>query len=514
MKRKEISNFEIRMQIPVLFRIEAAVLVSLCWLISSASAVELNNWRAPYYLIASEMGLVTSSPSGFFWGDCGEAPLFDSTLWFSDTKAKRNHWFLEPAMSGGMSVPREPDDRSGFGYGEVLNDIRYRNLLVRQTLRVDTRYDADSLYPAHPDRFARGRIEEVYARLEWRYGSVRFGRMLCNWGPFADRSLLLSANPYSYDALEWQVHSSLFEFRHLFAAFNQSPRPSAADNIAGRYFAAHALNLMLGGWGSFGILESMLFRREQGFPDFQYINPFSIYTVQNTNQEGNGNLMLGFQWNIHPGIEKVSLKGQFVLDDIQVDDEAATDQEPNHWGVDAGIYWRDCLPLPLRHLVKAGYRRASEWMYTVPDNNMDNGEGYTYLGKSLGFPKNDGDDLWVGMTVIGKKYWAGSATVSYGRDGEKTVLSRWQDSEGPDSLRGVPYDYTVGQFPSGTVERTVSFSLEVMVHFRDYIDGRIGIGNRWIRNKGNVQHDGFVYDPLISAELSLHWTGFYHPLPE
>jgi hypothetical protein len=338
--------------------------------------------------------------------------------------------------------------------------------------------------------------------------------MLSNWGPFEDRSLLLSSNPYSYDALEWQVHSSLFEFRHLFAAFNQSPRPSVSDNLAGRYFAAHALNLMLGRWGSFGILESMLFRRERGFPDFQYINPFSIYTVLNTNQEGNGNLMLGFQWNLHPGIDKLSLKGQLVVDDIQVDNSAATDQEPNHWGVDAGMYWRDCLPLPLRHLVKAGYRRASEWMYTVSDDNMDNGEGYTYLGKSLGYPKNDGDILWAGFSVVGKKYWAGNAVVSYSRDGEKTVTSRWQDSEGPDSLRGVPYDYTVGQFPSGTVERTVSFTLEALVHFRDYIDGRIGIDNRWVRNKGNIQTEGFSFDPRFSVELSLHWTGFYHPLPE
>jgi hypothetical protein len=512
MKRKEIRNskfegskFEIR--------IKAAVLVSLCCLIPSASAVELHNWRAPYYLIASEMGLVTSSPSGFFWDDCGEAPLFDSTFWFTDTKAKRNHWFLEPAMSAGMGAPRESNDRSGYGFGEVLNDLRYHNLLVRQTLRVDTRYDGDSLYPAHPDRFARGRIEEAYARLEWRYGSVRFGRMLSNWGPFTDRSLLLSANPYSYDALEWQVHSSLFEFRHLFAAFNQSPRPSVSDNMAGRYFAAHALNLMLGRWGSFGILESMLFRRAEGFPDFQYLNPFSMYTVQNTNQEGSGNLMLGFQGNIHPGIEKLSLKGQLALDDIQVDNEAATDREPNHWGVDAGIYWRDCLPLPLRHLVKAGYRRASEWMYTVPDDNMNNGEGYTYLGKGLGFPKNDGDDLWAGFSIIGEKYWAGSAVVSFDRNGEKNVSSRWRDSD-TITIPGLPYDYQNATFPSGTVERTVSFFLEALVYFKDCIDARIGIDNRWVRNKGNVQSDGFVYDPLISAGISLHWTGIYRQLPD
>jgi hypothetical protein len=501
--RQEIRNSRIGYLGTILLAFSAVV----------SQAVEWHNWRQPYYLIASEMGLVSSSPSAFFWDDCTSAPLFDSSLWVPDKKAGLNHWFFEPALGVGMVAPRSASDRLWFGQVGVLNDIRYKNLLVRQTLYADKRYDDDPLFPAHPDRFARGRIEEAYLQLDWHYGLVRFGRMLRTWGPFADRSLLLSSNPYSYDALEWQVHSSLFEFRHLFAAFAQTPRPQVSDNMSGRFFAAHTLNLVLGKWASVGILESMLFRRDQGFPDFQYLNPFSIYTVQNTNQEGSGNLMLGFQWNIRPGIENLSLKGQLALDDIQVDNELETDQEPNHWGIDAGLYWRDLLPLPMRHLVKAGYRRASEWMYTVPDNNRDNGEGYTYLGKSLGLPKNDGDNLWAGFSIIGKNYWAGAAVFSYGRDGEKSVDSLWHDND-PGATPGLPYDYQDGSFPSGTVERTYSVSLEALGYFKDLADVRIAIDNRWVRNLDHEPHSALSYDPRITAALSFHWSGLWRALPE
>ncbi|MBN1130958.1 MAG: hypothetical protein JXA71_18355 [Chitinispirillaceae bacterium] len=476
------------------------------------NAVELHNWRAPYHLIASEMGLSASSPSTFFWDHLPAAPLFDSALWVSAEKERSNHWLFEPVAGLELETPAFTGGRYWSGYAGFLNNIRYRNLLVRQTLSVDKRYEDDPLYPAHPDRFARGRIEEAYLQLDWQYGMVRFGRMLRNWGPFADRSLLLSPNPYSYDALEWQVHSSLFEFRHLFAAFNQSPRPFVPDNLTGRYFSAHALTLTLGRWVNVGVLESMVFRRDRGFPDFQYLNPFSLYTVQNTNQEGNGNLMLGFQWNVRPVVEKLSVRGQVALDDIQVDSDLPTDNEPNHWGIDVGAYWRDLLPLPLRNLVKAGYRRASEWLYTVPDNNSDAGEGYTFLGRSLGLPENDDDRLWAGVTVVGPNYWTGSAQFGYARKGEKTVLSRWRDSE-EGNTPGLPFDYLDASFPSGTVERAAFFTLEALGYYKDLADLRIVIDNRFILNKGHVPGGSWAYDPRIAARLSVHFSGLHWTLP-
>ena len=494
--------------------IAAAGLAAAGYLTASAGAAQLHNWRLPYYTIAAEMELVSSSPSTMFWDDLGATPVYDPAM-LPDTGAfKQNHWTVEPAYSVAVETPALSRGRPVYWQLEVLNDIRYHSLTARQTLHADRRYDYDPLYPGHRERFARGRVEEAYLQYDWKYGFVRFGRIVRNWGPFIDRSLILSYNPYSYDALEWQVHSSLFEFRHLFAAFASNDHfNDSADNRPGRFLAAHALSVMFKKWVTIGITEAVVFRRPQGFPDFQYVNPFSIYSVTNTNQEGKGNLMLGFQWNVHPGLEDLSLRGQFLLDDIQVDNRLTTDREPPHWGFDAGLYWRDALPLPMRNLLKAGYQRRSEWVYTVTDNDRTWGEGYTYLSKGLGAPKNDGDSIWAGFSVIGKNHWAGSAVVSYAREGEKSDTSRWRDSD-PGNSVGLPYDYMSKRFPSGTVESAITLSLEAMAYFKDYADIRIGFANRWIRNKNHVRSASFVYDPVFSAQIGIHFSDFFVRLPE
>jgi hypothetical protein len=487
------------------------VLITGC--IWTTNAVEWHNWRLPYYTIASEMDAASSSPSGMFWDDLSAAPVFDSTLWPSAKSVSNNHWELEPALSFGTQAPYNND--SLYSQLEMRSDIRYRNLLVRNTLCADRRYDNDSLYPAHPGRFARGRIEEAYAQMDWSYGFVRFGRLVRNWGPFVERSLTLSSNPYSYDGLEWGVHSNLFEFRQLFAAFaTNSHFSDSNDNRPGRFFTAHSLNVMLGKWTTLGVFESFVFRRNNGFPDFQYVNPFSVYSVLNLNQEGDGNSMLGFQWKVHPGMENLSFKGQILLDDIQVDRKTSADKsEPAHWGIDAGVFWRDCLPIAQRHLFKIGYWRTSEWVYTVDDNNTADGQGYTYLEKGLGWPTNDGDNLYAGFSIIGRNFWAATATVAYGRQGQNSVTSRWYDSDSG-NIAGVPFDYRLGSFPSGIVQKTISLSFEAMGYYRNYMDVRIGIVNQLIRNKNHIVSAGFVYSPMVTAETGFHFSAFNIALPK
>ncbi|MGA2505929.1 MAG: hypothetical protein ABSF80_00440 [Chitinispirillaceae bacterium] len=486
----------------------ALILVLVTCFASIAGAVELRNWRLPYYTIASEMGLASSSPSGMFWDDIGAAPIFNPVLWPQTDDASQFRWTIEPCASFGIQAPHEDDSLTTYGRLELLSDIRYRNILVRQTLDADRRYDNDPFYPAHRDRFARGRIEEAYMQIDWHYGFIRFGRLLRNWGPFADRSLLLSYNPYSYDGFEWQVHSSVFEFRQMFAAFaTNSHFPDSADNTPGRFFAAHALNVMFGKWATLGVIETYVFQRQSGFPDFQYLNPFSLYSVLDLNQEGGGNLMLGFQWKVQPFVENVSLKGQLLLDDIQVDKKVVTDREPTHWGIDAGVYWRDGLPLPMRHLLKAGYQRCSRWAYTVEDQEMDKGEGYTYLSKGLGFPENDGDNLYAALSLIGRNFWTATGTIAYGRQGQNTVTSRWYDSD-PGNIIGLPVD------SPDIIQRTMSLSLEAMAYYKNYADIRIGLANRWIKNNNHLVSAGFIYSPLFTSVISVHFSSRFFRQPK
>jgi hypothetical protein len=501
-----------RVNIKINRKVCRCIAFAVC-LAGAAGAVQLHNWRLPYYTVAAEMELLSGSPSGMFWDELGSLPLCDSAMGPDTAALKRNHWTIEPAYAFGVERPAPASGRPLFWQLEVLNNARYRSLSAHQTLHADRRYDYDPLYPANHDRFARGRIENAYLQLDWQHGFIRFGRLMRNWGPFIDRSLVLSSNPYTCDALEWQVHSSIFEFRHLFAAFASSEHfLDSADNLPGRFLAGHALNVMFGRWATIGITETVVFRRADGFPDFQYVNPFSVYSVTNTNQEGTGNLMLGLQWNVHPGLENLSIRGQCALDDFQVDHRQITDREPPHWGLDAGVYWRDCLPLRLRHLLKAGYQRRSEWIYTVMDRDRNQGEGYTYLSQGLGAPKNDGDSVWAGFSVIGKKWWVGTACLSYARQGERTDTSRWRDSD-PGNTIGLPYDYLQKPFPSGIVQSTITFALGGAAYYKDYADARLSFANRWVKNK-NHRNAPFVYDPLVSFELGIHFSGIFVRLPE
>lgn len=469
---------------------------------------QLENWRQPFFNIASELGYSNGSPSRMFWDVISGATLFDSSLWSTSKKLRLNHWYIEPDIAAGILLPSDEGQKPGFFHIDLLNNLKFRNITIRQTLDVDKRYEEDPLYPAHPERGVRGRIEEAFIQLDWKYGFFRLGRQKRNWGPFSDRSLILSANPYSFDALEWQIHSSFFEFRHLFAPFYRE-KWFATDNgfQTNRFLTAHSLNLIFGEWASFGISEAVVFSREKSFPDLHYLNPVSIYTVVNTNQEGDGNLMLAFQWNVHPFVKFLTVKGQVLLDDFQVDDELITDKEPPHYGIDLGVYWNNPFKIPFEHLLKAEYNRRSEWLYTVTDVNGNIGERYTFNGKSLGAPSNDGDRFSTAFTVIGKNYWYGTAEIAYQRKGIRDVLSRWRDSE-PGQIPGLPVDSVY------TMEKTFSTGMNAHFYFKNLVDLRIGFSGCWIKNKDNIPGSAYEFSPSVSAGLSLHYCNLFVKLPQ
>ena len=486
------------------------------------SAVQLENWRLPYYQTAHRLGLVSGSPSGMFWDNLYSTPPFAPELWPDSAAFAAPHWTLEPALTAKLGNREERDGERSFVHFDVLNDIRYRNLTVRQSLDVDSRNSGDSMYVWHRDRAAAGRIEEAYAQVDWRYGMLRFGRLKRNWGPWIDRSLFLSSNPPTYDAFEWGVHSRLFEFRHLFGAFPREisnhdiDRGTFSGKRTGRYLSAHALNIMLGRWATVGIFESELLVRDKGLPDFQYMNPFSIYTVTNTNREGKGNLLLGLQWSVHPFTEKVEVLGQVALDDIQVDDETVGDQEPAHWGGDFGLRWYDGLPLPWRHALALSYRRASRWLYTVPDPNALNGERYTFTGKGLGGEGTDGDRTELRLDAAGEDFWTAAVGVSYERDGGNTIHSRWsampgRDTTLPEGALGYRTETPLSR-REGLVRR-IGVSLEASALFRDYAALRLRLLNLWEHEEAGGRDEGFTYRPEAALLLSIHYADFFFPLP-
>jgi hypothetical protein len=501
-------------------RKKSAVLVSLIGLLLPwcTSAVQLENWRFPYYSLASRLGCFSPSPSGMFWDDLGfldrGKSLFDPRLWPDSARYAANHWNLEPAVSfTGQNESSLYGKNSAFHLAG-LNDIRYGRFLIRQVLDVDSRYFDDPGFPWMKQRFAAGRIAETFLQCDFKHGFARLGRLNRNWGPFADRSLLLSNAAYSYDALEFGLYSSLFEFRHLFSALPQTGTDLDANtNNMSRYLTAHSLNLMIGRFGTFGISETVIFTRDKGVFDFQYINPVSIYSVVNTNGEGNGNLMLGFQWNIHPFVDNVAIKGQVIFDDFQIDNNDSTDLEPTHWGGDFGVFWSDFLAIPLPHVLSLEYRICSSWLYTVPDGNSNNGERYTYLGKSLGYPGNDGDSLSLSFALAGSNYWTGCIGFLFSRHGENQLSSRWHDLDSGRTPGALGYRDGDRPFPSGIVERNIGITTEVRGYFRNWAYASLALCNRWTGNEGNTKSP-MTYNPVISLSLHAQYSNLFVSLPK
>jgi hypothetical protein len=499
--------------------------------------VQLDNWRFQYYQAGVTLGCPRPSHSGMFWDDLGALSCFEPQLWPDTSRFRSNHWTLEPSVTGNAQtvqtlfidsaaivthyVNDKKQARSAQktkflrGYGQALSDIRYRNIMVRNVLDVDSRNKEDLDFRGKTDRFAAGRITEAYCQIDWKYGFFRLGRLNRNWGPFPDRSLLLSSNTHSYDALEFKLASSWFEFRHLFAAFpyNNSYLDAEGNNL-NRYLTAHSLNFMLGRFGEIGIIESMLFPRN-GWPDLQLVNPFSIYTVINTNGEGTGNFMLGLQWNIRPALQNVSLKGQVVVDDFQIDNKTPMDQEPNHWGADVAAYINDFLPMRQRHFLSLEYRYLSRWLYTVNNPDVNAGQRYTYLGRSLGEETNDNDRVNMSFFVAGKNNWAAACGLSFNRQGENSLWSRWKNFSKDSLIAPEALGYRKElQFPSGIVERTLDWYINVMGYYKNFADFSLRLDNRWIKNKNNEFTRSYAYDPLVSFSVSFHYCNFFVPLPE
>jgi hypothetical protein len=171
------------------------------------------------------------------------------------------------------------------------------------------------------------------------------------------------------------------------------------------------------------------------------------------------------------------------------------------------LFWVNPFHIPFKNLLKLQYTYKSEWLYTVPDLNANIGERYIYLQKSLGAPDNDGDSCHLGFSVVGKDFWAANIGCSYSRKGIRTAMSRWRDSEAG-NIPGLPDD------SSYTKEKMFKVAIEPLVYFKNFGNLRIGLAGCWVKNKNNAPSEKPLFSPALSAELTLHYSNFFFPLPK
>jgi hypothetical protein len=329
----------------------------------------------------------------------------------------------------------------------------------------DTRLKWDPDYRGKKDRVVAGRNAEAYLAAQWRYGEVFFGSLDRNWGSPSLEGLLVSPSPYSYDHLGLAVGTPAGALRleGLLTQLDDLTDTSGAVNH--RYFVAHRLMIRPPGRTMISLWEGTLLAGPDRQLEPWFANIFTLGLLAQYDQGSQPNNLLGI--DVVTGVRRVTLFGSVMIDDLQVDDESAGDQEPASYGMTLGA--RAALG-PAAWT--AYYTRVSNLAYrtgNVAETVMRRGIGLARI-------RSDYDQLTLRATLLPAPGALLSPEITLLRQGEGDFRQPYPPATAFDSTPA---------FLQGVVERTVRLAVGYQLSAGSWTLGGDG-GVHLIANERNV----------------------------
>lgn len=330
-----------------------------------------------------------------------------------------------------------------------------------------------------------GYTEQAYLLWQTRFSRFTLGRSYIVNGPGRSANLLFSAASRPMDQLRFEFFNRRFNFQSVAAQL---------DPIGGadRYLNSHRLTIYLRRW-QLSVTETILYGGTGRRLEFAYLNPFIFYHGEQINGPGlEGNTLgtveisyAGNQWQAYTEI---------LIDDLQLDNEVKGDLEPNELGLVAGVDLADpfgvaglYLGLEYTALTNRTYKTANpvEW--------------YTHRNVPIGYSPGSDLDCW---DLEVKKYldkWQAILNIRYLRQGEGELSVPW-DTPWMDSTVTMETGYDE-PFPTGVVERTLDFGLELrwLPSYQRY--GFLRLNYLTIRNCDHSDED----KQNLIITLGMHW---------
>src|SRR2546425_1028701 len=148
-------------------------------------------------------------------------------------------------------------------------------------------------------------------------------------GPPGIEGWLLSANPYGLDHLALAVGTPKIQLQALATQLDDR---DSSGTVVHRYMMQHRLVFTPGRWGLALWEGSVLSGTARSF-ELWYLNPLNSGILEQWNNGGNVNSFVGLDFERRG---TVTLFGQLMLDDIQVDRASATDKKPVSYAFNVG----------------------------------------------------------------------------------------------------------------------------------------------------------------------------------
>ncbi len=269
------------------------------------------------------------------------------------------HAFRDPLEIDRGLRPRSGATSRGFANGGLSLQLGFGPLVAVSHPYFDTRLKYDPDWYGKKDRTIAGRTAEAYISAQTRWAELFYGRLDRNWGPSGVQGVLLSDDPYGLDHFGLAIGASVLQLQAMVTQLDT--RPDTAGVAIRRYMVQHRLWLRPPGRWTVALWEgAVLSGADRGIEPW-YLNILNLAVLEQVNSGTNVNSFLGLDFERRGG---VTLFGQLMLDDIQVDRRTLTDQKPVSYagtiGAKGGVPFAGAWTLFYTQVANLTYRNEDD----------------------------------------------------------------------------------------------------------------------------------------------------------
>ena len=342
--------------------------------------------------------------------------------------------------------------------------------------------------------------EQAYLEYNNSWLKVKFGRDWLQLGPGSTGQLLFSDNSRTFDQYYFQIGKSSLQlhFWGIMLDRRRNPEPALREKneFSNRFINGHRLSYNYKNRYRFALNEIVLY----GGPDVQwelpYMNPITSYHAYVLNRNGrDGNVFYSAEWDLY--LKDFEIYGEFLVDDIQIEEKTELDREPDQWGLIAGVKWSS--PFHWKgSLLNAEYIHLRHRVYNSPNYDW---EKYLHRNKVIGYIL---ESNLVRYFLKMDKWWAGNLksglSLSYMQKGEGNTAGIYNK----DFLEPEPGEKYSEPFPFGVTEK--HFQAGISFFYRPFKYGNIQVDAAYNDFKNYLNVDGKNHQEWSGrASMWLEW---------
>ena len=329
--------------------------------------------------------------------------------------------------------------------------------IVDQDYKYDPNYAGDL---SESKSWIYGRVNDAYMQLRYEGFGFFAGRISRNWGPIGAPSLFLSDNPYTYDHFLFSYTYKQIKLSLIVARLEDLKNAYETDFINGggipitnarKFITGHRLDIQIMDNLQIALSEMATYGGEGRDFEFAFLNPMNFYYgIQRNDKKPMSGL-----WALdlfYKPVPKMTLYGQFLIDDIVVNNEPGVDdraQHPDRLGLYVSARSGDLVSGLNTDL---SYTRI--WNRTYQSKNTY--ENYHYRELGLGYPDASCEEIKL---KIG--YWGWFPIFVQ----NETIIGRYGDVAFTDLF---PLEHE--PFPVPEVTKNLVNILRVKYFVNDWLD--------------------------------------------